>query len=77
MEFTSGHPRPSSVEALVYHGCPCRDPPVFHRVQDDSVAKRQQILCWLECVVVSVVVFVFPALLQLRKLTKLVIVICN
>ena len=28
----SGHPRPSSAEALVYRGCPCRDPPVGHRV---------------------------------------------
>ena len=38
---TSGHPRPPSVEALVYRGCPCPDPPVCHRVQDDSAAKRQ------------------------------------
>ena len=41
VELVSGHPRPSSVEALLYRGCPCRDPPVCHRVQDDSVAKRQ------------------------------------
>ncbi len=40
VEVTSG-PRPSSMEALVYRGCPCRDPPVCHRVQDDSVAKRE------------------------------------
>ena len=33
VELVSGHPRPSSVEALVYRGCPCRDPPVCHRVQ--------------------------------------------
>ena len=30
---TSSHPRPSFVELLVYRGCPCRDPPVRHRVQ--------------------------------------------
>ena len=50
----SGHPRPSSVEALVYRGCPCRDPPVCHRVQGDSVAKRQP-LCVLVGVVTSCV----------------------
>ena len=41
VELVVGHPRPSSVEALVYRGCLCRDPPVCRRVQDDSVAKRQ------------------------------------
>ena len=29
VERVSGHPRPPSVEALVYRGCPCRDPPVW------------------------------------------------
>ena len=29
------------VRAPVYRGCPCRDPLVCHRVQGDSVAKRQ------------------------------------
>ena len=33
--------RSVSVRAPVYRGCPCRDPPVCHRVQGDSVAKRQ------------------------------------
>ena len=37
VKLVVGHPRPPSVEALVYRGCPCRDPPVCHRVQDDSV----------------------------------------
>ena len=41
MEVTSGHPRPSSMEALVYRGFLCGDPPVCHRVQDASVAKRE------------------------------------
>ena len=50
MERVSGHPRPPSVEALVYRGCPCRDPPVCHRVQDDSVAERQRSECgWCVC----------------------------
>ena len=50
MERVSGHPRPPSVEALVYRGCPCRDPPVCHRVQDDSVAERQRNECgWCVC----------------------------
>ena len=40
-----GHPRPPSVEALVYCGCPCRDPPVCLRVQDDSVTERQPRAC--------------------------------
>ena len=31
----------------VYRGCPCRDPPVCHRVQGDSVAKRQPFFVWL------------------------------
>ena len=35
MKRVSGHPRPPSVEALVYRGCPCQNPPVSHRVQDD------------------------------------------
>ena len=50
VELVSGHPRPSSAEALVYCGCPCQDPPVCHRVQSDSVAKRQPF-----CVLVGVV----------------------
>ena len=54
VEFVSGHPQPSSFEALVYRGCPCRDPPVCHRVQGDSVAKRQP-LCVLVGVVTSCV----------------------
>ena len=37
------------VRAPVYRGCPCRDPLVCHRVQCDSVAKRQPL-----CVVVGV-----------------------
>ena len=41
MELVLGHPQPSSVEALVYRGCPCWAPPVCHRDQDDFVAKRQ------------------------------------
>ena len=28
----------------MYRGCPCRDPPVCHRVQDDSATKRQPIV---------------------------------
>ena len=32
--------------APVYRGCPCRDPLVCHRVQDDSVAKRQTFFVW-------------------------------
>ena len=32
MELLSDHPRPSSAEAPLYRGCPCRDPPVCHRV---------------------------------------------
>ena len=41
--------------ALVYRGCPCRDPPVCHRVQGDSVAKRIPWLCVLIGVVTSCV----------------------
>ena len=50
-----GHPRPPSVEALVYRRCPCRAPPVCHRVQDDSVAERQPCACgWcVSCHLVS------------------------
>ena len=33
--------------APVIRGCPCRDPPVCHKVQGDSVSKRQPILVWL------------------------------
>ena len=54
VELVSGHLRPSSVEALVYGGCPCQDPPVCHRVQSDSVAKRQP-FCVLLGVVTSCV----------------------
>ena len=50
VERVPGHPRPPSVEALVYRGCPCWDPPVCHRVQDDSVAERQRSECgWCVC----------------------------
>ena len=42
------------VRAPVYRGCPCRDSPVCHRVQGDSVAKRQP-LCVLVGVVTSCV----------------------
>ena len=41
VELVSGHPRSSSVQAPVYRACPCRAPPVCHRVQDGSLAKRQ------------------------------------
>ena len=41
VKLVVGHPRPPSVEALVYRGCPCRDSPVCHRVQGGSVAERQ------------------------------------
>ena len=30
-------------------GCPCRDPTVCHRVQGDSAAKRQPLLCGCWC----------------------------
>ena len=40
-----GPPTAFPVWAPVYRGCPCRDPPVCHRVQGDSVAKRQPSLC--------------------------------
>ena len=55
VERVSGHPRPPSVEALVYRGCPCWDPPVCHRVHDDSVAERQPCACgWcVSCHLVS------------------------
>ena len=39
-----GPPTAFPVRAPVYRGCPCRDPPVCHRVQGDSVAKRQPFL---------------------------------
>ena len=41
VELVSGHKRPSTAEALVCRGCPCRDPPVCHRVHGDSVAQHQ------------------------------------
>ena len=46
----SGHPRPSSVEALVYRGCPCRDPPVCPPMprQGGIGDKEPNLLCWLE-----------------------------
>ena len=40
-----GPPTAFPVRAPVYRGCPCRDPPVCQRVQGDSVAKRQPLLC--------------------------------
>ena len=45
-----GPPTAFPVWAPVYRGCPCRDPPVCHRVQGDSVAKRQPF-----CVLIGVV----------------------
>ena len=39
-----GPPTAFTVWAPVYRGCPCRDPLVCHRVQGDSVAKRQPLL---------------------------------
>ena len=50
-----GPPTAFPVRALVYRGCPCRDPPVCHRVQGDSGAKRQPTLCVLVGVVTSCV----------------------
>ena len=54
-EACLGHPRPLSVKALVYRGCPCRDPPVCHRVQEDPAAERQPCACgWcVSCHLVS------------------------
>ena len=54
VELVSGHPRPSSVEALVYRGCPCRAPPVCQT--GGSVAKRQPFFCvgWSRDIVCSV-----------------------
>ena len=43
-DLLSGLPRPSRVRAPVYRGCPCRDPLGCHRVQDDSLTKRQPIV---------------------------------
>ena len=43
--FCVGPPTAFTVWAPVYRGCPCQDPPVCHRVQGDSVAKRQHLLC--------------------------------
>ena len=40
-----GPPTAFPVRAPVCRGCPCRDPPVCHRVQGDSVAKRHPLLC--------------------------------
>ena len=38
VKLVVGHPRPPSVEKRwCTVGVPCRDPPVCHRVQDDSV----------------------------------------
>ena len=68
------------VRALVYRGCPCRDPPVCHRVQGDSVAKRQPLLCVCVLVLLEsrrrvclalVFVVVHHAHVQLRILTHL------
>ena len=44
---------PTALSGMVYRGCPCH-PPVCHRVQGDSVAKRQP-LCVLVGVVTSCV----------------------
>ena len=49
--------------APVYRGWPCRDPPVCHRVQDDSGAKGQPFLVWLLVLMES------RSRLQLRILT--------
>ena len=44
-----GPPTAFPVLAPVFRGSPCRDPPVYHRVQGDSVAKRQGlVVCLLE-----------------------------
>ena len=54
----SGHPRPSSAEALVYRGCPCRDPPVCPPMpRQDGIGDTAPTLfgCWCCCVVVVVV----------------------
>ena len=40
-----GPPTAFPVRAPVCRGCPCWDPPVCHRVQGDSVAKRQALMC--------------------------------
>ena len=40
-----GPPKAFPLGALVYRGCLCRVPPVCHRVQGDSEAKRQPLLC--------------------------------
>ena len=65
--------------AQVFRGCPCRDPPVCHRVQDDSGAQRQPFCVWLLVLLESwhhvflalVFVVVFRAHAQLRILTPL------
>ena len=40
-----GPPTAITVWQPVYRGRPCRDPPVCHRVQSDTVGKRQRLLC--------------------------------
>ena len=40
-----GPPTAFPVRAPVYRACPCRDPPVSHKVQGDSVAKRANPSC--------------------------------
>ena len=55
----SGHPRPSSVEALVYRGCPDKAPTLLWLLW-----------CALVTVFVFVVVVVFHVHVQLRILTK-------
>ena len=44
VEVTLGPPTTFPVRARVYR-CPCRDLTMCHRVQGDSVAKRQPLLC--------------------------------
>ena len=66
----SGHPRPSRVRSPVYRWCPSRDPLGCHRVQDESVTKRQPIV-----LVVGVVMWNdrrVHAHVQLRILTHFV-----
>ena len=55
----SGHPRPSSADALVCRGCPCLDPSVCPPMpRQDGIGSKAPTLCgyWCCCVVVVVVV---------------------
>ena len=60
--FLSGHPRPSSAEALVYRGCPCRNPPVCPPMpRQVGIGDKAPTLCgcWCCCAVVVVVMVFF------------------